>query len=215
MPLLFAKNKDKKEIFNEIYSSINEEQPDCLLLLAWNLFEKNEAKKCVMTALEEKGFTIDVFYPGSKAKESVSYVFPDGPVESSKVSTVLGKLFIKNSGVSWPPGIMPFIVSFFWVFALIAAASEKDLVKYPILLFIHPYALMIFRESKYAIYALFFTIFAHTLEGLYVTYLCSVIKMPKTSIITWVSMVMIMGYPSLSQVMLLAHVAKNKKLRFD
>jgi ABC-type multidrug transport system permease subunit len=66
-----------------------------------------------------------------------------------------------------------------------------------------------------AIYILIVTLIAHALEALYVAYLCSIMVMPKNSIVSWVSMTLIFGFPITTKVMALSHVAKKRKVRFD
>ena len=190
---------------------LNEERPEALLLLAWNLFGRKSASKCVMTNVTEKGFFLDVSWGKSKTVESISYTFPDGPImDAKKLKLFVSKLLVRHSGASWPPGFTPFIVVLFWIISLIAVASEKDLQKYPYLSLLQPYALIIFRRQINATFGLLITIIGHTIEAMYVAFLCSKTSIPKSSSISWVGLTLILGYPTTCQVMLFSKIAAKK-----
>ena len=195
---------------------LNEERPDALLLLAWNYYRKRSAVKSVISEITDKGFHLKLSYGKNIPEESVTYEFPGGSVkDASKLKITIGKLLISHSGASMPPAVTSFAVIMLWIVILIGAASERDLMKYPFLSYVQPYVMVIFRKSIYAVYALFAMIIAHTLEGLYVGYLCNTLSMPKSSGVSWVGLAFLMGYPTTSQVMLLAHIGRKKKIRYN
>ena len=190
---------------------LNEERPDALLLLAWNLFGKKNASKCVMADVTEKGFLLNISSGKSETVESISYIFPDGPImDAKKLKLFISKLLMRHSSASWPPGLTPFIVVVFWIISLISVASERDLQKYPYLSLLQPYALMIFRQPIYATYSVLITIVGHTIEAMYVAFLCSKTSIPKSSSISWVGLTLILGYPTTCQVMLFSKIAMKK-----
>lgn len=190
---------------------LNEERPHAILLLVWNLFGRKTAVKCVMADVDEMGFVLNVSYGKSKQAESISYSFPHGPIkDSEKLKLSVCKLLARHSRASFPPGLAPWIVIALWVMMLIAAASEKDLQRYPYLSILQPYTLLIFRQPIYAVYSLLITIVGHTVEGMYVAFLCNKINIPKSSNVSWVALTLLIGYPTTRQVLQLSHVATKK-----
>ena len=193
---------------------LNEERSDALLLLAWNHFGRKAAVRCHLTEIEEKGCVFDIAYGKTKSTETVSYIFPDGPLkDSSKISLTIGKLLERNSVANFPPGVIPYCVIILWIAALIGAANASDLLKYPFLSICQPYILAVLREQVYCTYLLFFLIFAHSIEGLHVAYLCNTINMPKGAIGSWVGMTFIIGYASYSRIIHLSGIVKKNKSR--
>lgn len=200
-----------------IVQHINEERPEALLLLAWNLYSKKDAVKCVLINLDANGFVLDILHSKETPKETVIYEFPKGPIKDSKTMVkTFGDLLTRHSGgFNWPPTIAQYVLIVAYIIILTAAASDVDLQRYPILVNLQPYALMIFRKPIYAINFLIICIVAHTLEALYVGYLCSMMTIPKNSIVSWVSMTLIFGAPTTLKILSLSKVAKKRKMRFD
>jgi Domain of unknown function (DUF4499) len=209
------KNKETDEGRN-IVDFLNEERPEALLLLSWNLFHKKDATKAVMVGVDGDGFVMNNSFPGSKPTEPSAYAFPEGPQTDQKViKRMIGKLLVRNSGASLPPGAATAIMTLLWLIQIAGAAGDADLEKYPILATLQPYALMFYQQRIYAMYSIILMVIAHAFEALYVCYLCNVMGMTGTSNVTWVALTLFMGFPTTTQVMLLAKTAKRKKLRLD
>mmetsp|Transcript_2978 Transcript_2978/g.3119 ORF Transcript_2978/g.3119 Transcript_2978/m.3119 type:complete len:203 (+) Transcript_2978:101-709(+) len=200
----------------DIVQHLNEERPESLLLLGWHLFGKRDAIKCGLIRLDEKGFALDVRYSQPRHSETISYEFPNGPIkESKKIVSAFGDLVTRYSGaIDWPVTTQ-YVFFFIMVLLVIASASDVDLQRYPILVSLQPYTLILFRKPIVAIYILIITLIAHALEAIYVAYLCSAMVMSKNSIVTWVSMTLLFGFPITQKVMALSHVSKKRKIRFD
>lgn len=199
-----------------IVDFLNEERPEALLLLSWNLFHKADATKAVMVGVDGDGFVMNNYFHGTKPSEPVAYAFPEGPqTDQTVIKRMIGKLLVRNSGASLPSGAVTAIAALLWLVQIAGAAGDADLEKYPILATMQPFVLMLYRQRIYAMYSLIFMVVAHALEALYVCYLCNVIGMAGTSIVTWVALTFFMGYPTTSKVMHLAKIAKRKKLRLD
>jgi lysylphosphatidylglycerol synthetase-like protein (DUF2156 family) len=200
----------------DIVQHLNEERPESLLLLGWHLLGKRDAIKCTLIRLDGKGFALDVRYSKPKESETVSYEFPNGPIkESKKIVPAFGDLVTRYSGgIDWPVTAQ-YVTFFIMVLLVIASASDVDLQRYPILVYLQPYTLILFRKPVVAIYILIVTLIAHALEAIYVAYLCSTMVMPKNSIVSWVSMTLIFGFPITQKVMGLSRVSKKRKIRYD
>ena len=194
---------------------LNAEREEALLLLAWNLFHKKDARKCVMVGVDAKEFIVDIYCGSSDIPERRVHTFSDGPLKDhATIITAVGKLFTGYSGASIPDGFSLVIISILWLALIAGAATEEDIVNYDILGHLQPYVLLLFKKTVYSFYCLILVMVAHTLEAFYVSYLCNVIGLNTTSNLSWVALTLFMGYPTTSQVMTLARLAKRKKLRF-
>ena len=211
-----GKKNEMKEEGRNIVDFLNEERPEALLLLSWNLFHKKDATRAVMVGIDGDGFVMNSSFPGSKPTESVAYAFPDGPQTDQKtIKRMIGKLLVRNSGATFPTGPWMTIMFIFWLMQIAGAAGDADLEKYPVLATLQPFALIVFRERIFAMYCIIAVVAAHILEALYVCYLCNVMGMAGTASATWIASALIMGFPTTSQVIMLSKIAKRKKLRFD
>ena len=199
----------------DVVSFLNEEQPELLLLLAWNLFKRKNAATCSIGGVDANGMTINVSYGSSKPVEHIAYSFPNRPLaDQSTIKSTIAKLFLRHSGAVLPNFVEFAIMSLLWLLLLAGAAGEADLIKYNILSILQPYVLVLFRAPANAMVVLILTIIAHVLEAIYVAYLCNVMGLAQTSMMTWFGLVLYMGYPTTIRVVQLAHVAKRKKLRY-
>lgn len=199
----------------DLVDLLNAEREEALLLLSWNLFRKKNARKCVMMSVDAKELIVDIYCGSSDVPERRVHTFTDGPLKDhATIITTVGKLFTGYSGASLPDGFSFVIVSILWLALIAGAATEEDMINYDILGHLQPYVLLLFKKTIYAFYGLILVMVAHTLEALYVSYLCNVIGLNTTSNLSWVALTLFMGYPTTSQVMTLARLAKRKKLRF-
>ena len=199
----------------DIVSFLNEEQPEILLLLAWNLFKRKNAVSCAIGGVDANGLTINVSYGSSNPVEHIAYSFPGRPLaDQSTIKSTTAKLLLRHSGAVLPSIVEFAIMSALWLLIIAGAAGEADLKKYSILSILQPYVLVLFREPAYAMIVVVVTIIAHILEAIYVLYLCNVMGLAQSSMITWFALTIYMGFPTTTKVTLLAHVAKRKKLRY-
>jgi Domain of unknown function (DUF4499) len=199
----------------DLVDLLNAEREEALLLLSWNLFHKKNARKCVMVGVDTKELIVDIYCGNSDTPERRVHTFSDGPLKDhATIITAVGKLFTGYSGASLPDGVSFVVLSIIWLALIAGAATEEDMINYDILGQLQPYVLLLFKKTIYAFYGLIFVMVAHTIEAFYVSYLCNVIGLNTTSNLSWVALTLFMGYPTTSQVMTLAKLAKRKKLRF-
>ena len=195
---------------------MNEEQPQLVLLFAWNYYGKLSAKRAKIVDMSRTGFVMSFSYSsdrltGSADDETAPYHFPT-PIESPNcISKVLGDLFNQYSKVCYPDAGLALIMIALWVILLIAVANDVDVFRYP--------SIAVFRDAiiqavspQIATYALIFLIVAHTFEGVYVSYLCQdKVGITKNAVITWIMMTLVMGYPTTSKAIYLAKIADDAK----
>ena len=188
---------------------LNYNRPQNLLVLAWNRFGKLDAVKVQVAEIKSAGCTLTIYNTGN-SQEEVYLPFLEPINDASKLGSAFQKLFNKYSYACRPPLIVGSLLVLVWFFLLLAVASEIDVMKYPWLLSIRPYALAVIRPDV-AVWALVLLIVSHTIEGLYVVYLCGRAGIPQHSISSWVSMTFIFGYPYTSKAMLLGAQADKVK----
>ena len=198
-------------VFRNTTEYMNSERPQNLLLLAWNYFGKINATKAEIESMTEQGCNM-IIYSGEKSEQAF-LPFPqhDVPItDVTKIASILGKLFNKYSNACRPPYAVGSIFVLLWAFLLLAVASEADVVRYPFLQLLRPYALACIRPTI-ALWMLILLIISHTVEGLYVVYLSYVANIPKHAMVSWVSMTFIFGWPYTSKVILVAKLAQKAK----
>ena len=199
-------------VFRNTAEYMNLERPQNLLLLAWNYFGKIHATEAKIESITAHGCNMIIIYSGEKTEE-VFLPFPrdDVPItDVTKIASILGKLFNKYSNACRPPYALGSSFVLLWAFLLLAVASEADVLRYPFLQLIRPYALAWIRPTI-ALWALILLILSHTVEGLYVVYLFYVANISKHAMVSWVSMTFIFGWPYTSKAMLLAQLAQDVK----
>ena len=199
------------EVFQNTAEYMNSIQPYILLLFAWNYFGKRNAKHAQIVNLNENGVTVSVKNSAGGATEELWYPFPNKPIKPTEVARVMGDIFSKYSGVTRPPLFLAMVFIFIWFVFIIGVTSDADVTRYPFLEFMRPYVCKYLSLSQ-ASWGLAFLIISHTIEGLYVSYLCNVMKLPKTSMVSWVMMTFFIGYPTTSKVMEL-HAYYSKSLK--
>ena len=199
----------------DIVSFLNEEQPEILLLFAWNLFKRKDATSCTIGGVDANGLTINVSSGSAKPVEHIAYSFPGRPLaDQSTIKSTVAKLLLRHSGAVLPTIVEFAIMSALWLLLIAGAAGEADLRKYSILSILQPYVLVLFRAPANAMIVIVVTIIAHILEAIYVLYMCNVMGLAQISMMSWFALTIYMGFPTTKRVMLLAHVAKRKKLRY-
>lgn len=206
---------------HEMKNKINEEKQDVLLTLAWNLYNKKNAKKCLISEITDNYFRLDIYYSSNPSKQqkknekeysSVTYNFPSSPIlEPLKIENSINKLLLDYSHVTIPPGVMPFIMTFIWVIMFIASVHDvHTLETHTYLRTIQPYTLLIFQTPAYALALIAITFSAHIIEGAYVSYLCNRLNINKSFSVQYLTLTLFLGFPVTSQVMYLYRI-KNAK----
>ena len=200
-------------VFRNTAEYMNLERPQNLLLLAWNYFGKIHATAAEIESITDQGCNMFIYTEAEKEHVFLPFSKDDVPItDVTKLASILSKLFNKYSNACRPQYALGSFFVLLWAFLLLAVASEADVLRYPFLQLIRPYALACIRPTI-ALWALIFLILSHTVEGLYVVYLFYLANIPKHAMVSWVSMTFIFGWPYTSKAMLLAKLAQEVKQR--
>lgn len=199
-----AKREEDEFHFTASYMTAN--QQIALTLFAWSLVGAKHATggDVTMTNIDRVGFTLSIH------GKAYTYKFKQPLLRASDARVVLTNLNESCSVVSWPGGIAPWATLLLWIVALLAGSHENTYRENEVFQLCRSTSLVIFRKSDYAAYTLFALIIAHTFEALYSAYILSMqVRMKKAAVNTWLSAVMILGYPLTSKAMQLAALARK------
>lgn len=203
-----SNNKEEdKDAYKNIVIYMNNERPGTLLTYAWNLCGKKDACSVNMTSMNSLGFTLDVL---NKSKESTTceYKFALELSSSSQATSVLMDLHEVSSLSSFPPGLAGYFSILLWLIFFVGNANKIELGTFN---FFIDLVLILVRKQIYATYGLIFMIVSHSMEALYVFYLCYQMKMPFSIIMSWCSLDLLLGLPTTQQVKLLHTVTTKKR----
>jgi hypothetical protein len=198
-------NQEDKDAYTNIVTYMNNERPGTLLTYAWNLCGKNNACYAIMTSMNSIGFTLDVSTK-SKKTSTCEYKFALELSSPNQARSILMDLHEVSSVTTFPPeGYFSILL---WLIFFIGNANKTNLGSFG---YLNDLVLMILRKQIYATYGLIFLIVSHSLESLYVFYLCYQMKMPLSIIMSWCSLDLLLGFPTTQQVKLLHSVTTKKR----
>ena len=199
-----AKKEEDEFRFTAQYMTAN--QQVALTLFAWSIGAKHASGGDIitMTSIDRAGFTLNV------CGKVYTHKFKQPLKRSSEARVVLTTLYESCSIVSWPGGVGPWVSLLLWIVALLAGSHENTYRDNDVFQLCRSASLVIFRKADYAAYTLFALIVVHTFEAIYSAYILSMeVRMKKAAVNTWLSAVMILGYPLTLKAMQLAAVARK------
>jgi hypothetical protein len=205
----------RAEKFEAIINFMNTKRQVTLILIAWSYFGKTDVIKAQMSEIDSQEFSLLVdrvnWLTGVKSQETLKYKFSQILSDPFDCRTELTRLERRCSLVSWPPGIVSYLILFAWFLILVAMAKEPDIVHYTFVRVVNPYALWIFQSRAIAGYIMVAGLIAHSIEAAYVAYIFRRIRLSSMAMVTWCSLVLIVGFPFTKQVMLLGKIGEKAR----
>lgn len=194
----------------------NEENPHKLLLMAWNLFQRRNATNAVLTAVNEKGFVMELtLAPGvfSKASKKLSAHEFEVPVKNqAEYEDYMENMFHRSNAPCVPLGLVTlwcWICFALWAVCIARIYSDGQEAEItPTKVFYGYYvvfqsSLAIFPDKTICMYCLSLLAFSHFIEAMYVAVLCITMKFGTVATLSWASLTMLAGYPVMTRVIYL------------
>jgi hypothetical protein len=183
------------------------------LLLAWAVIGQTDATSATITALNKDSFTLSAAcrgaYTGAKYTKETTFEFePTTPFQCrADVAAELAVLKAKSRVVCWPPGPGALVAIFILIGSLSCTAEMNTTTTSIYLQTMRSMSMVAFRTIQNAQIAVVLLVLSHAAEAVYVASVCKRLKFTKFQTASWVSMVMLLGYPCTARIRFLEKVS--------
>ena len=183
------------------------------LLIAWNIIGQTDAVSARVTAIDSDGVTVRAecrnSYTGKQYTETGKFEFTSPAENKTAVQSELDKMASRSRVVSWPPGPGALLSAALLIGCLSCTAEINPAVTSIYLQKIQAVSMIALGSIHNARIAVCLILVSHTLEALYVATICNRLKFTKFQTATWLSMVVLLGYPCTSRAKYLDTVAQR------
>lgn len=160
-----------------------------------------------MTEINSTGFTISAkccsSYTGKNYVDISSHEFTAPLDKKDAVQKEMISLKSKSRIVSWPPGYGAIVSALILIGCLTCTADINNTVTSIYVQKIRMVSMLLLRSTFNARVAVALIFVAHSVEGLFVASICRKLHFNKFQLATWVSMVILIGYPCTSRILYL------------
>jgi hypothetical protein len=221
-----TKVSEKKEAPKQFFPTedmdiFNEDNPHNLLLLAWNLMQRRNATSATMIAISESGFILEITLQGGLFSKDetkrFTHKYEEAVVDEKEFREYFKKLVARSNAPSissFFATVWAWFVLMMWtVLATRYTADEATITRTSVFYgyyVVYQSSLFFFVEKQNAIIALALLVFSHTVEALYVAYVCLSMGFGWMAVISWSFATFIIGYPVITRLMLLDQMKRTK-----